>query len=301
MHKKGNIHDYMQAMRLNRWPRSFSIIVGTLTALFVSGIQDKNPLILVLNFLFAFIVTFFICIANYIINEIVDAPFDRYHPVKHNRPVASGNVSIFLLILIACIFIAAAFALSLSYFNQRLVLSLLLLLTMGFLYNIKPIRLKDIIYIDAVSESANNPIRFLIGWYAIVPDRNPFYLYLVGWWAIGAFLMFGKRLSEKKIFKEEEAKYYRKSLAIYTESSLARSMTVASGVFLVSFFFIIIKKLNLYAVFLLPVSIIYIIWILREAWKGKYLIDEPEVILKQVPFIILIVILLIFTILMLLV
>jgi hypothetical protein len=170
---------------------------------------------------------------------------------------------------------------------------------MGFLYNIKPIRLKDIIYIDAVSESANNPIRLLIGWYAIVPNKNPLYLYLIGWWAIGAFLMFGKRLSEKKIFKEDEAKYYRKSLAIYTESSLARSMTISSLLFLVSFFFIIIKKLNLYTALLLPVSIIYFIWILREAWKGKYLIDEPEVILKQIPFIILLAILLAFTILML--
>ena len=299
MHKKNNVQDYLKAMRLNRWPRSFSIIVGTLSALFVTGMQNKNPLTLVLNFVLAFIATFLICIANYIINEIVDAPFDRYHPVKQNRPVASGNVSIPFLVFIALIFVLSAFALSCYYFNLKLVFSLLLLLIMGFLYNIKPIRLKDIIYIDAISESANNPIRFLIGWYAIVPNKNPSYLYLIGWWAIGAFLMFGKRLSEKKIFKEDEAKYYRKSLAIYTESSLARSMTISSMLFLVSFFFIIIKKLNLYTALLLPVSIIYFIWILREAWKGKYLIDEPEVILKQIPFIILLAILLAFTILML--
>src|SRR5690348_13712888 len=32
--------------------------------------------------------------SNYVINEILDAPFDRYHPSKSNRPVPSGQVSV---------------------------------------------------------------------------------------------------------------------------------------------------------------------------------------------------------------
>ena len=278
-------------MRLNRWPRSFSIIVGTILAIYTSGLGNKDIISLTFSFSIAFIITFMICITNYIINEIVDAPTDAYHPIKHNRPVASGIVSIKILILIAIIFAMIAFLIANFFFSYRLILSLLTLLIMGFLYNIKPIRLKDIIYIDAISESANNPIRFLIGWYAVENTKNPSLALLLCWWAVGAFLMFGKRLSEKRIFKETEAKYYRKSLGIYTESSLTKSMIISSIVFFLSCFYMILLNLNIYQAILLPISAIYIIWITLEAWRGKYLIDEPEIILKQPPFIILIIIL----------
>ena len=32
--------------------------------------------------------------SNYVINEVLDAPSDRSHPVKRNRPVPSGQVSV---------------------------------------------------------------------------------------------------------------------------------------------------------------------------------------------------------------
>lgn len=294
---KNNYKSYIGAMRLNRWPRSFSIIVGVIAAIYTTGFANKDLLTLLINFLLAFVVTFLICITNYIINEIVDAPTDAFHPIKHNRPVASDLVSIKILLIIAVAFTFIAFLITFKFFSIKLAISLLSLLVMGLLYNINPIRLKDIIYIDAISESANNPIRFLIGWYCIGVNTNPPISYLICWWAIGSFLMFGKRLSEKRIFHKDEAKYYRKSLGIYTEASLVKSMIISSITFLIPFFYMIIIKLNIYTAILLPLSAIYIVWILLEAWKGKYLIDEPEVILKQAPFIILIIILLIFVVL----
>jgi len=34
----------------------------------------------------------------------------------------------------------------------------------GIIYNVPPIRAKDKAYLDAVSESVNNPLRLMIGW-----------------------------------------------------------------------------------------------------------------------------------------
>ena len=35
------------------------------------------------------------------------------------------------------------------------------------MYNVKPFRFKDIVYLDVIIESLNNPIRFL-GWFIVV-------------------------------------------------------------------------------------------------------------------------------------
>ena len=41
------------------------------------------------------------------------------------------------------------------------------LLLAGILYNVPPLRFKDIPYLYSTMESANNPIRFLVGWYVL--------------------------------------------------------------------------------------------------------------------------------------
>ena len=38
---------------------------------------------------------------------------------------------------------------------------------MGILYNVKPVRTKDIPVLDVLSESVNNAIRLLTGWFAV--------------------------------------------------------------------------------------------------------------------------------------
>lgn len=291
------IRDYLRAMRIHRWPRSFSIIVGTVAALYITETAHNDYLIIGIKFLLGFFLTFLICMANYIINEIVDAPFDKYHPAKKSRPVASGSINIKILISLAVIYTLAAFTISYFYFSLKVLFSLIALLAMGFLYNIPPIRLKDIVYIDAISESANNPIRFLIGWYIIQWEKNPAVLYLLCWWAIGCFLMFGKRLSEKRLFREGAASNYRKSLQLYSEFSLVKSMIICAAIFIIAFAWIILKRMDFYKLLILVIGIVYIVWILYEAWKGKYLIDEPEEMIKQPAFKILIILLIIIIIL----
>ena len=51
--------------------------------------------------------------------------------------------------------------------------SSLFLLVMGCVYNIPPIRSKDLPYVDVLSESVNNPIRLLLGWFAVDPVDFP--------------------------------------------------------------------------------------------------------------------------------
>ena len=44
---------------------------------------------------------------------------------------------------------------------------------MGPVYNVPPIRTKEIPYVDVITESFNNPIRLLLGWFAVTAGRIP--------------------------------------------------------------------------------------------------------------------------------
>lgn len=59
-----------------------------------------------------------------------------------------------------CIVIGIALSLAV---NIPFLLTELWLLVMGVLYNVKPIRTKDVVYLDVLSESVNNMIRLLPG------------------------------------------------------------------------------------------------------------------------------------------
>ena len=55
---------------------------------------------------------------------------------------------------------------------------LFMLVTIAFIlqkiiYNNEPIRFKDITYIDVLTESVNNPIRLLLGWFMIDSSTIP--------------------------------------------------------------------------------------------------------------------------------
>ena len=71
-----------------------------------------------------------------------------------------------------------------------------LLLVMGLVYNVEPVRSKDKAYIDVLSESINNPLRLLLGWSAIIDSALPPISVLVSYWMGGAYLMAIKRYAE---------------------------------------------------------------------------------------------------------
>ena len=79
---------YLRAMRLERWPRSLAIFLGSAAFFFFHrGDLAAFPLAaLAWRTAAAFLLTWAISTANYVLNEIVDLPFDIHHPTKKNRP-----------------------------------------------------------------------------------------------------------------------------------------------------------------------------------------------------------------------
>ncbi|MFQ3577766.1 MAG: UbiA family prenyltransferase [Verrucomicrobiia bacterium] len=227
--------EYLRVMRPDHWLKNVFILFGHMVAIgLLPGLASFSaaPRLAMLMTL-SLIPACLIASANYILNEILDAPFDRTHPTKKYRAVPAGLVSIPLLWVLMGALIVLGFALALALFNISYTLSLLLLLLSGVVYNVPPLRLKDRAFLDVIAESFNNPIRLWLGWYALAPATSfPPLSILLSWWFFGALLMAGKRYSEFRFIGDaDRSARYRKSFAVYTEQSLIISMITHANLF----------------------------------------------------------------------
>ena len=114
---------------------------------------------------------------------------------------------------------------------------------MGIAYNVPPIRTKEWPYLDVLSESVNNPIRLLLGWFALVTRHVPPLSLVISYWMVGAFFMAMKRYAEyRHIGDPRVAAAYRRSFAYYTEERLlvslffyATACALFAGIFIVRY------------------------------------------------------------------
>ena len=162
--------------------------------------------------------------SNYVLNELLDARQDRQHPEKKYRPVPSGLVRPVWAYAEWLALAGGGFLLALSV-NKYFFASALALWLMGLVYNVPPLRTKEWPYLDVLSESINNPIRLLLGWFALVTTLVPPLSLAIAYWMLGAFFMAMKRFAEyRHIADPRVAAAYRRSFRHYTEERLLASL-----------------------------------------------------------------------------
>lgn len=272
--------EYVRVMRLDHWLKNVFILFGHAVA--VALLQIPLTADLVFWVLFSLLPACLVASANYILNEILDAPFDRMHPTKKHRAVAAGTVKMPVLWGIMAALLVAAFGISLIFFNISYTISILLLALSGLVYNVPPIRLKDRAFQDVIAESFNNPIRLWIGWYAISPwDSFPPLSLVLAWWFFGALLMTGKRYAEFRFIDDPVLSgRYRKSFQVYTNKSLIVSMITYANLFCFCMGAAITHyKPNL--IFAFPVIIVAIIIYFNHAMTEKGARLEPEQLMRN--------------------
>ena len=216
------IGPYIEIARIDHWFKNAFMLLGLVVAVFFE--PDLLSLESVPQLALALLATCLIASSNYVLNEILDAPYDGMHPVKKNRPVPAGQVSVPIAYAEWLGLVVAGLGLAWMV-NVPFTLAALALWVMGCLYNVRPFRTKDIPYLDVITESVNNPIRLLLGWFAVISDRFPQTSLLLSYWALGAFFMGTKRFAELRMIGDRDrAASYRRSFAHYTEENLLVSM-----------------------------------------------------------------------------
>lgn len=270
---------YIKIARPDHWVKNVFIMPGLVLALILIRMPDEWGSFII-KLAAGFFATCLIASANYVINEWLDAEFDKYHPTKKNRPVVSQNMKFSLVMAEYAVCIVLGLLLSIAV-NIPFLLTELWLLVMGVLYNVKPIRTKDIVYLDVLSESINNMIRLLLGWFIVCEDVYPPSSILVGYWMAGAFLMAVKRYAEYRMINNPSlAGSYRKSFATYTEASLLCSsfFYALCATFLIGIFLL---KYRIEYIVAIPVLFLLFCYYLYIAHKPDSAAQKPEKLFRE--------------------
>ena len=268
---------YLKVMRIDHWFKNIFVLLGSLAAVYYFKIE-VNPF-LSLYLIAGLMIACLVSSANYIMNEVLDAPFDRHHPVKRHRPIPSGQVKPHQLILLFCFIISLSVIASLM-ISWQFLIAVLTLFGAGLIYNLRPIRAKDIPYLDVISESVNNPIRIFIGWFAIYEGKqHPPLVLLALLWCFGAFLMTGKRLAELRFLGNNSARY-RRVFRYYSNPTLIWVMVLYAIASLLLYFQLAFEfKRELFYTF--PLVIIFILWFFKLSFEEESIVKEPERIYKR--------------------
>ncbi len=215
---------YIELLRIKHWLKNILVFLP----LFFSGnIFNKNLLIYNIVAFFIFSLTSSIV---YIINDICDIDNDINHPLKKNRPLASGEVSLEDAIVILFFFLILVLSASVYLYTIIDSIFVVLIPLVYIIINIYYSKgLKNIAIIDVLILVFGFVLRVMYGSVVVNIDTSN-YLYLMIIFG-SYFLSFGKRRGE--VIKNSSKS--RKVLSIYSKEFLDKNMYVAYTLSIVAY------------------------------------------------------------------
>lgn len=222
------IYQILRTIRPRQWLKNLAVFaVPVFTGVFF------NPEILNVSVL-AFIAFSLLASGTYIMNDLVDAPKDKQHPIKKNRPIASGALSkkVAVFVMLALFWGGLSFSFNKigTYFGIIGVTYVLLQIAYSFYF-------RNIIILDALVVSTGFILRVFAGGVAVdISVSSWLILTTIG---LSLLMAFGKRRSEKTILekhqKEIRSTKTRKTLRNYPDSLLDSIISMSSTFCILSY------------------------------------------------------------------
>ena len=198
--------DLIKVVRVKQWTKNVFVFAAFI---FVKGWETAGSPQAVL---LAFLAMCFASSATYIVNDVYDVEKDRGHPVKKNRPIASGRVPISFAFGLAILLLFLSFGLGFVS-NVNVVFGLAAYFALQVLYNLSW-RNKSVA--DVACIALGFVIRVIIGASAINEPVSGWILLCTA--TLALMLGFGKRRHEFILMGSQSNS--RKSLAEYSLQSL---------------------------------------------------------------------------------
>ncbi len=219
----GTLQALIKTMRPKQWVKN----VVVFAPLVFDGKLFELPLLLKTTLAFALFCL--ISSAVYLINDLADIEKDRQHPVKRNRPLASGALAPGVAIAAAVLFVAISLPAAL-WLDGGFSVILFGYLALNIAYSFY---LKHMVIVDVLTIAAGFVLRVAGGVVVVDVARFSPWLYLCI--TLGAlFLGFGKRRHELLLL-EEEAGSHRAILDQYTVPFLDQLIGLVTSTLVVAY------------------------------------------------------------------
>jgi len=205
-----------ESLRPKHWIKNLLIFSEILFS------QNIFVLSLLLKVVIAFLLFCLLSSAGYIINDITDLERDRSHPLKSQRPLASGKLkvshAVSVLIIIVPLSLAVSFYLDLSFFFMAAAYFLLQLAYSFYL--------KQIVILDVFTIACGFVLRVLAG--AFIIDVEISSWLIICTILLSLFLGMSKRRYEL-VLLEQDAKNHRDVLSKYSPYLLDQMLSVVTA------------------------------------------------------------------------
>lgn len=278
--RHGTLYDYLTLARLDHATKHIFVVPGMVLAYMLRGVQAASPTSSI-----ALGLTTTVCVAsaNYVVNEWLDRDFDKFHPKKSRRASVQRDLQGGLVMLEWASLLAVG--LSCALLDSRTMYFIASIFALqGILYNVSPLRTKDVAFLDVISESVNNPLRLIIGWVIVDPTTLPPGSVILMYWSGGAFLMAAKRLSEYREIVASHGKTllarYRASFAGYSEGSLTISCFIYA-LFSVFFLAVFLIKYRIEYLLAVPIVIALFAYYMVIAMRTESSAQHPEKLFRE--------------------
>ncbi len=238
----------LKSMRPRQWPKNAFIFAGLV---FDRQLFLAQPL---LRVLLGFLL---LCLASgvvYLLNDLVDLPYDRQHPTKRNRPLASGRLSVRAAIAAAVVLAALTLAASFS-LNTPFGLIVTAYVVSNLFYSFW---LKHVPIIDVFVVASGFVLRVAAGVVLLTVERFSPWLYVCTT-LLALYIGFGKRRAEM-VLLADGANAHRRVLDGYTIPLLDHLIIIVSGTSIVAYSLYTFSAVNLPSNHLMMLTIPFVMY-----------------------------------------
>ncbi len=211
-----NANSYIKLLRPSQWSKNFFIFAPLV---FSRNLFESAPLLQAAKGFIAFCL---ISSSVYIINDIFDRSEDSVHPVKRDRPIASGKISITAGFIVSALLLFISIAVS-WFLPIRFIVVIVFYFVMQFFYSFK---LKRIVILDVFIIAAGFMLRVISGAEAINVQVSSWIILCTMF--LSLFLASAKRRGELVSLTEINNLMQRKVLKEYSLELLNSMMIIAA-------------------------------------------------------------------------
>jgi 4-hydroxybenzoate polyprenyltransferase len=267
---------YITTIRPRQWTKNLVLFVGII---FAHRFMEAEAIV---KSVFAFLSFCLVSSSIYLINDIKDIESDKQHPVKKNRPIPSGKISIKSAWIYAIVLAAGALCIAKVGVNSSFFFLTAVYFLVMTLYSFK---LKHIVIVDIMIIAGGFVLRAVAGAVAVEVEISSWLLICAS--GLALFLIIAKRRHEV-VLLGDNASGHRKILKEYGDKFLDQMIAIVTALTLISYMLytvdpVTIEKFHTHELILTAPFVLYGVFRYLYLIYQKNMGGKPEDVLLNDP------------------